>query len=333
MNASTDDHNVLVFPATAAGPTPILAPGARLTSSVPLPAPAGPFGSLPSFLREHRLPVALGCMALALTAAFAVLEGKRPSAPPAATPAAQRPAPATAPTMVTPSTVLPAARGTAAPQPTQARQGDLKNEVAPAGVRFVVRRIPLEAAAPAAALRGWEALRTGDMETARDAYAQAQREDGRNLDALRGLVAIAQRQGQSDEALHLNRQILEIDPQDAVAAALLGSPAEGDAVSEESRLKTLAAADESVAATHFALGNHYARQERWAEAEQAYFNAVAAEPQNPDYHYNLAVCLDRLTQPQLASQYYKSALARSATQAPAFDVSLAKNRLAELAAH
>ena len=63
---------------------------------------------------------------------------------------------------------------------------------------------------------------------------------------------------------------------------------------------------------HFTLGNQYAQQGRWAEAQQAYFRAYAGDPENPDFAYNLAVSLDQLHQTKLALEYYRRALALAA---------------------
>ena len=60
---------------------------------------------------------------------------------------------------------------------------------------------------------------------------------------------------------------------------------------------------------NFTLGNQFAQQGRWAEAQQEYFKAFAAEPDNADFAYNLAVSLDHLRQPKLALEYYRRALA------------------------
>jgi tetratricopeptide (TPR) repeat protein len=39
---------------------------------------------------------------------------------------------------------------------------------------------------------------------------------------------------------------------------------------------------------NFALGNLYAQQGRWNDAQQAYFRAFAGDGDNPDYQFNLA---------------------------------------------
>jgi uncharacterized protein HemY len=50
----------------------------------------------------------------------------------------------------------------------------------------------------------------------------------------------------------------------------------------ESRLKNLLREQRDSAALHFALGNVHARQNRWSEAQQAFFKAFSAEPEHPD---------------------------------------------------
>jgi tetratricopeptide (TPR) repeat protein len=113
---------------------------------------------------------------------------------------------------------------------------------------------------------------------------------------------------------------------------LSGSAAEADPQTAESRLKTLLSAQPESAALNFALGNLYARQNRWAEAQQVYFNAVAADGDNPDYLFNLAVSLDHLRQPRLAGQHYRMALEAAARRPAAFDRDRRQKRLGELQA-
>ena len=81
---------------------------------------------------------------------------------------------------------------------------------------------------------------------------------------------------------------------------------------------------------NFALGNFYSRQGRWSEAQQVYFNAVAADADNPDYLFNLAVSLDHLRQPKVAAQHYRLALEATQRRPAGFDRERARLRLAEL---
>jgi Flp pilus assembly protein TadD len=169
------------------------------------------------------------------------------------------------------------------------------------------------------------------MESAQLEYERAQKSDPRNTDALHGLAAIAVRQGRHDQADLLYRQIIEADPQDTTAmSALINTRAQIDPGMAESRLKSLSAAQPDLAAPQFALGNLYARQARWNEAQQAYFRAYGAEQDNPDILYNLAISLEHLRQNKLAVQYYTLAVAAAQGRTAGFNPALAKERLQAL---
>jgi Flp pilus assembly protein TadD len=81
---------------------------------------------------------------------------------------------------------------------------------------------------------------------------------------------------------------------------------------------------------HFTLGNQLAQQGRWAEAQQEFFKAYAAEPDNPDFAYNLAVSLDHLRQPKVAREYYQRAVTLAGTRGASFDPASARARIAQL---
>ena len=176
--------------------------------------------------------------------------------------------------------------------------------------------------------RGYAAFNRGELAAARDEYLRAQQDDPNNTDALHGLAAIALRENKPEQAAATYRKILEINPQDATAlAALLDLRAQANPADAEDELKSLAAAQPELAAPILSLGNLYARQGRWPEAQQAYFRAYTAEPDNPDLLYNLAVSLEHLRQPKLAAQYYAQALAAAANRPATFDQTRASSRL------
>lgn len=182
-----------------------------------------------------------------------------------------------------------------------------------------------------ALLRGYDAFNRGDLALAQLEYERAQKSDPRNTDVLHGLAAIATRQGRLDQAEWLYRQITEADPQDTVAmAALINTRGQIDPGAAESRLKTLSAAQPELAAPHFSLGNLYATHGRWNDAQQAYFRAYTAEPDNPDILYNLAISLEHLRQNKLAAQYYSQALTAAQSKPAGFDKARAAARLAVL---
>ena len=179
-----------------------------------------------------------------------------------------------------------------------------------------------------ALLRGFEAFNRGDLEQAQLEYERAQKSDPRNTDALHGLAAIAVRQGRHEQADLLYRRIAEADPQDTVAmSTLINNRSQIDPGAAESRLKSLSAAQPDLAAPQFALGNLYARQGRWNEAQQAYFRAYNAEQDNPDILYNLAISLEHMRQNKLAAQYYALAVAAAQNHRSSFDPAQAAARL------
>ena len=103
-----------------------------------------------------------------------------------------------------------------------------------------------------------------------------------------------------------------------------------DPLAAESRLKTLLATDPGAHVLNFALGNQLAQQGRWAEAQQQYFKAYAADPENADFAYNLAVSLDHLRQPRQALEYYRRAVSLAEKRAAGFDLEAARARVAQL---
>lgn len=179
-----------------------------------------------------------------------------------------------------------------------------------------------------ALMQAFDAFNRGDLVIARAEYERVLKSDSRNTDALHGLAAVALRQGQPAQAEWLYQQALEANPQDPAAqSALINIRGQIDPVAAESRLKTLAAEQPELAAPHFALGNLYARQGRWGEAQPAYFRAWNAEPDNPDILYNLAISLEHLHQTRLAAQYYSQAIAAANARPAGFDKIQAEARL------
>lgn len=271
--------------------------------------------------------------------ALVVANRAPPPAPPAAisAPVAVPPAttPAAAPIAGAPRTARPAS-----PLPNEDEDAVPVRTKAPAKPRRVAASVaPTEAESPVrvtraplqinpALIRGFDAFNRGELALAQLEYERAQKSDPRNTDALHGLAAIAVRQGRLDHAESLYRRITEADPQDTVAmSALINSRAQVDPGAAESRLKSLSAAQPELAAPHFSLGNLYSRHGRWADAQQAYFRAYSAEPDNPDILYNLAISLEHLRQNKLAAQYYSQALAAAQNRPAGFDTSQATARL------
>ncbi|WP_153115406.1 tetratricopeptide repeat protein [Rhodocyclus tenuis] len=179
--------------------------------------------------------------------------------------------------------------------------------------------------------RAYLAVQEGRTDEAQRDYELALQRDPRSLDALLGLALVASRQGRYAQAEALYLRALEANPADPDAqAGLINLRAQGDPLQAESRLKILLSGQPESAALNFALGNVLSRQSRWAEAQQSYFRAWTAAPDNADIVYNLAVSLDHLRQSKLAAQHYRMALDASARRPAAFDSAAVQRRIAEL---
>lgn len=172
------------------------------------------------------------------------------------------------------------------------------------------------------------AYRNGQLDEAQQLYLSLFRKDAGNMDALLGLAAIAQQRGENRMAAQYYARVLALDPRNALAHA--GMSALTTDENNESRLKTLLREQGNSAALHFALGNLYAEQSRWGEAQQAYFNAYTLEPGNAEFAFNLAVSLDHLGQGKLAAQHYQRALQLDPSQRAGFDHAQISQRVQEL---
>jgi tetratricopeptide (TPR) repeat protein len=237
-----------------------------------------------------------------------------------------------------PAATEPAAPLAELPPVVTARSADLDPPRKPAASRprsrpaadvAIRRNVETDSITPAL-LDAWQAYQRGDYATAAQGYRQVLGRDAHNRDALLGLAATAQQQGQDEASQRYYRQLLVLDPRDPVAHAALSAYQPDDAADTESRLRQLLAGQPRSAALHFALGNLYAGQSGWGEAQQYYFNAYTLEPANAQFAFNLAVSLDHLGQRKLAAQHYQQALQLDVSGNSGFDHAQAQQRLNEL---
>lgn len=171
---------------------------------------------------------------------------------------------------------------------------------------------------------------SGDVHAAEQQYQIVLRQEPNNRDALLGLAAIALNQRQAERAGTFYGRLLELDPSDPEAIAGLTSLQQGDPVQSESRLKKALNQSPHSGAILFSLGNLYAQQSRWSDAQQSYFRAFDSVPTNADYAFNLAVSLDRLNQTKLAKDYYQRALSLTQTGPGNFSRSSVQKRIEEI---
>ena len=246
---------------------------------------------------------------------------KAPDTPPIAPLPARRPAdaqPAAAPPP--PGARTPRAAAPRRSQPPA--EAPVHFSRAPAGV------------SPVAALldSAHTAYGTGDLAHARARYLEVLASEPDNPDALTGLGAIALQEGRRTPARQFFQRALLARPLDPVAVAGLSRAERPDPIQAESRLKDSLAAQPEAAGTQLALGDTFATQQRWAEAQQAYFQAHGLAPDNPDIAYNLAVALDHLGQRRPAASFYRQALRLAERQPARFPRHLCETRLHALQA-
>ena len=188
------------------------------------------------------------------------------------------------------------------PQPLRARPpSDTEGVTADVGageVRIARARTAAQVAPTLAA--AYDAYQRGDLAAAETAYRAALADQPESRDALLGLGALAVARGDAAAAYAHYARVLARHPEDAVARASLFGLTGGEGEAGAARLRLLMEAHPEAAYLRFALGNWYARQGRWADAQQAHFAAMRLDPDNADYVFNLAVSLDRMGQEQAA---------------------------------
>ncbi len=179
----------------------------------------------------------------------------------------------------------------------------------------------------------WAALDARQFDTAQRLYNQVLRSEPSNVDALLGLAAIAQHESRPEDVQRHFMAILDVEPRHTLAqSGLVALMSRADPQAAETRLKQLLAREPS-SALYFNLGNLYAEQTQWPQAQQAYFQAHTLDPRNPDYAYNLAVGLEHLGQSKLALDFYRKALQLAAYKGSAnFDAARIQTRINQLAA-
>jgi len=252
-------------------------------------------------------------------------------------------------------TPLSSPKGSSPKRPAPAVDAANDESSVPPPARRVLARQAVAASVPAAAARpalpavrfvrsvsrgeqsqqlmndAYQALQRNELELAKTAYQQALRIDRNQIDGWVGLASVAARQGNKTLASQHYQRALNIDPNDNVARTGLLSLVGSNLTDEsESALRTLIGSGQQNAMAELTLANTLARQGRWAEAQQAYFNANAAQPNQPDTIFNLAVSLERIRQSRAALSHYERALELSESNQTLFDPGLARQRISAL---
>lgn len=177
-----------------------------------------------------------------------------------------------------------------------------------------------------------QALETGNLADAENAYRRALAKSPGNVTAMSALANVLVQQGNTQEAQALFVETLQKDPENLTAkAGLINlSAANPSNLSAGSELKQLLTEHPQEAYLHASLGNFHARRNEWPSAQASYFEAFALDPENPDYAFNLAVGLDQIGKPDIAINYYEKAIKLIGQRTARFNKADVERRLNEL---
>lgn len=153
--------------------------------------------------------------------------------------------------------------------------------------------------------QAYQLYQQGNIDAAWQTYLELNQQIPNEPNILLALAMLAlHKQDTANSSLYF-KQLLNIEPNNPFAQAYLiqhHSPL----AEQESQLLTQLQ-KHSAAPLYFALGNIYARQQRWHDARQAYHYAQYLQPNHPAYLFNLAISLEHMGKLEDAQKYYQQA--------------------------
>ncbi len=198
---------------------------------------------------------------------------------------------------------------------------------------FSVRQTRTEDPINALLQQAWLAYNREDYSRAGKIYESVLQREAKNRDALLGMAAVAIKNDDLKKAKQSYQLLLRLDPRDQVANAAMANLEKTTMGSqEESQLKSLLQQQPSAFHLNYALGNYYAGQGKWPEAQAAYFKAWQGDAENANYAYNLAVSLDQLGKRKEALRFYRQCLVLAEKQTISFSRTDVQTRIDNLAA-
>lgn len=322
-------------PVTAAVPAPV-PPSEAVAAVEPAPeALTEPVAPAPEVSAAPAAP-----LAEVTPPAVPPAEEPAPAAPAPAPQGAAEPQPPLQTAMVEPPSTAEVERLQAAPAPAPKPKSELPapkvssaidGSVMPGEIR-IARARATQPFVPGQVQEAYDAYQRGDYGRAETLYRTALARYPGNRDALLGIAALSWRSGDKASAAGIYQRLLQANPNDATArSALLTLQKDKNPVVDESTVKLLLHREPESAQLRFVLGNIYARQQRWPEAQQAYFDAFTRDKTNPDVAYNLAVSLDNLGQHAAALDHYRKAVELARQRPARFAAADAQSRIQALA--
>lgn len=176
----------------------------------------------------------------------------------------------------------------------------------------------------------YNAYLAGNNQEAQSLYKRVLQRDIRNVDALLGMGAIAEREGRVNDALGWYQKVLEVEPKNTTALSAYAANVAQDDQASAAKFRKILQENPSDANAHASLGAYYAGQSQWSEAQQSYFEAYRLHA-TAENAFNLAVSLDQMGKPALALPYYQQALAVvNASNSATIDISALQARIASI---
>ena len=195
-------------------------------------------------------------------------------------------------------------------------QRDIKRsfrKMAAIGVAAIVLSLSMAAVSPTAAVddknlgKGQKAIRKGDYQLAEKIYRDLLTKDARDTQARLGLSFALLKQRNLQDAYDHAARVIMLDPLSARAHALLGSAilASGDFRSSVEEFRTALALNENeaLAISGLAMVDFY--ENRLRLALPALRRAIQADPDEPDYVFNLAQAAARSERYREAADSYE----------------------------
>jgi tetratricopeptide (TPR) repeat protein len=219
-------------------------------------------------------------------------------------------------------------RAKPAVKPTKSNQVKIKSAVAELSIERTNKSDPVGEKLNDA----WLAYEAADYTEAKQSYKDVLVLEKNNRDALLGLGAIAVIEKDRATARKVYLSLLDFDPRDPVATAAIASlhGDESSLVTDKNHLHSILKKNPDAPHLNFALGNVYAKLNKWTAAQQYYFNAWQHDNKNADYIFNLAVSMDQLNKQKQAIDFYKDSLVKASDKQVSFSREAVQKRIAEL---
>lgn len=179
--------------------------------------------------------------------------------------------------------------------------------------------------------KGYDALQSGRYKEAEGIYENVLIKQPKQVDALLGLAHIYSQNNDLIQARQLYDRVLTIEPANKIAQlGLMYTYQSDNSAKGLELLQELSEKHPKNADILVAIGHKLAKKSKWSDAQQYYFRAYSAQPENALFAYNLAVSLDRMEKYDAAIGLYKKALMLNSISSPVINNRKVMNRVDDL---